>query len=285
MKTSNSHLTLASALFCVVAMLSQSLFADTIQTATVRFGTTNYSADWYLPTQQPAGIVYLQHGFARDKRHLKELGTYLMQQGLMVVAVKATMTGGAPALAPQVADAFRNRTLVPPNGYTLPSALVLAGHSAGGLHVTLVGKSLVERGFTGLRGVVLFDPVDANNLFGSAAQTVVNAYRPVRAVLARGGSCNSNNNTEAPLKALTGIAFVGFKLTNRSAHTDAEGSSSDWLGRLFCGTPQAANTGYLKQAAGGWAKDMVNGTITADYYPGGAFVQGLLNSNQAYLLK
>lgn len=283
--TSRISLTLAGAIMSVTALLPQQTLADTIKSATVRFGTTSYNADWYLPTRQPDGIVYLQHGFPRDKKNLKELGTHLMQQGLMVLAIKAGMTGGAPSLAPNVATAFRSRTLTPPNGYSLPSSLVLAGHSAGGLHVTLVGKSLVESGFTGLKGVVLFDPVDANNLFKTAAQTVVDSGKPLRAVLANGGSCNSNNNTEAPLRGLTGISFVGFKLTNRSAHTDAEGSSSDWLGRLFCGTPQAYNTNYLKQAAGAWAKDMVNGTVTADYYPGGSFVQGLLNTNNAYLIK
>lgn len=265
--------------------LSLDVNADVIKTGKVTFGTSSYNADWYLPTAQPNGLVYLQHGFQRDKKHVKDLGTSLMSKGFMVLAVSANMTGGNSSLVPQVADAFTQYKLTPPDGYTLPANVVLAGHSAGGLHLTLVGRELVARGYSGLKGLILLDPVDKDNKFASAAQAVVNQGLPLYAVTAKGSSCNASNNTEPALRALTGTSFVGFKLTVKSVHTDAEGSSSDFLGKLLCGTPQASNISALKTAAGGWANDMVYNTTTPDYYPGGAFIQSLLNSNTAYLIK
>ena len=269
----------------MVALLSRDVAADAVVSATVRIGTSNYSGDWYLPTATPKGLVYLQHGFQRNKGHLRALGNSLMAKGMMVLSINAGMTGGAPSLAPQVATALANRTLTPPNGYALPASFVLAGHSAGGLHVTLVGAELANQNVAGFRGVMLFDPVDANRLMATAMQNVVNSGRPVYAILANSGSCNSSNNAEPLLKALTGTSFVGFKLTARSAHTDAEGSSSDFLGRLLCGTPQTYNSGYLQQFAGGWALDLLGNTITGDYYPGGAAWQAIAAANRGYLLK
>lgn len=278
----------ASLLLCSLfagALLSAQASADTVVAAKVRFGSSSYSADWYLPSNTPKGLVYLQHGFQRNKGHLRALGNSLMAQGLMVLSVNASMTGGAASLAPNVAAAFANRTLTPPSGYVLPDAFVLAGHSAGGLHVSLVGADLANRGTAGFRGVILFDAVDANNRMATAMQRIVDSNRPVYAILANAGSCNSSNNAEPLLRALTGTSFVGFKLTSRSAHTDAEGSSSDFLGRLLCGTPQSHNTAYLQQFAGAWALDMLSNTITADYYPGGAAWQAIAAANHGYLLK
>ena len=283
MKSVKATLFLLSAL--VVTLLSRQATADAVVSATVRIGTSNYSGDWYLPTATPKGLVYLQHGFQRNKGHLRALGNSLMAQGLMVLSINASMTGGAPNLAPKVAAALANRSLTPPNGYPLPAAFVLAGHSAGGLHATLVGAELAARDTAGFRGVILFDAVDANNRMATAMQRVADSGRPVYAILANAGSCNSSNNAEPLLRALAGPSFVGFKLTSRSAHTDAEGSSSDFFGRLFCGTPQAHNSAYLQQFAAGWANDLLSNTITPAYYPGGAVLEELVAANNGYLLK
>lgn len=283
MHKSRSSLIFSATLLSV--LVSPSLMADVIQSGKVKFGTSSYNADWYLPTAQPSGLVYLQHGFQRDKKRLKDLGSSLMSKGLMVLAVNVGVTGGGSGVAPNVANAFVQNQLTPPNGYLMPPNVVLAGHSAGGLHVTLVGRELVNRGYSALKGVILFDPVDANNRFASAAQAIVNQGLPLLAITANPGSCNSNNNTEPALKGLVGPSYVGFKLINRSAHFDAEGTSSDWLGRTLCGASQAANIEALKTTAGAWALDLVNNTITPDYYPGGAYLQNLLSGNQAKLIK
>lgn len=283
MKLIKSVLVLLS--FLVVASVSPLAAADAVVSATVRIGTSNYPGDWYLPTATPKGLVYLQHGFQRNKGHLRALGNSLMAKGLMVLSINAGMTGGAPSLAPNVATALANRTLTPPNGYALPTAFVLAGHSAGGLHVTLVGAELATRNTAGFKGVILFDPVDANSRMAVAMQQVVDSGRVVYAVLANAGSCNSSNNAEPLLRALRGSNYVGFKLTARSAHTDAEGSSSDFLGRLLCGTPQAANSATLQQFAGGWAIDLLDNTVTAAFYPGGAALQDILSSGRGNLIK
>ena len=267
-----------------IAAASTAVMADQVVSKSVKIGTRNYSADWYLPSQPAKGLVYLQHGFQRNKSHLRELGNSLMSQGLMVVTVSASMTGGASSMAPQVATMLANRSMTPPTGYTLPSNYVLAGHSAGGLHVTLVGADLVNRNDSAFRGVVLFDPVDANNRMTAATNSIANSGRGVYAILANAGSCNSSNNAQPILRDLS-PAFVGFKLTNRSAHTDAEGGSSDFFGRLFCGTPQAENSAVLQAFAAGWAIDMLQQTSSPDFYPGGVLLQQLIAEDRAELLK
>ena len=93
----------ASLLLCSLfagALISAQASADTVVAAKVRFGSSSYSADWYLPSNTPKGLVYLQHGFQRNKGHLRALGNSLMAQGLMVLSVNASMTGGAASLAP-----------------------------------------------------------------------------------------------------------------------------------------------------------------------------------------
>ncbi|WP_246075821.1 PKD domain-containing protein [Aliikangiella marina] len=244
----------------------------------------NRAATWYLPDGQAAGWILLQHGFQRNKGHLDDMATHLMDNGFIVLTINSSVTGGNRNLALQVADDIIDNPPTPPNGITLPNQLIVAGHSAGGLFVSHVSGQLVERNFDQLKGAILFDPVDANPGMQTPLQTVVDAGIPVLSILANSGSCNSSNNALTPLRSLTD-AFVGIKLTDNSKHFDVEGSSTGGLPTWICGTPQVKNTNYVKTFTTGWATDMFNGTQTPDFYPGGSLIQQLIADDDGELIK
>lgn len=242
------------------------------------------SATWYLPDTTPGGWVLLQHGFQRNKNNLDDLATHLMDSGIMVLTINSNVTGGNSSLATDVADDLIDNPPVPPNGFSLPDNLVIAGHSAGGLFVSYMGGRLVERGFTNVRGAILFDPVDADDGMQSNLQSMIDSNKSVLSILANSSSCNSSNNALTPLRALSD-SFVGIKLTDNSKHTDVEGSSSGGIITWICGTPQTHNIAYLKDFTLHWVQDMLQGTYAQEYYPGGSVVQQLLADNDGVLIK
>ncbi len=239
---------------------------------------------WYIPDSPPTGWILLQHGFQRNKNNLDDLATFYMDNGLMVLTINSSVTRGNRSLARNVADDLIDNPLTPPNGIQLPDNLVIAGHSAGGLFMSYLGGRLMERNFDGLRGVILFDPVDANNGMNANLQAVINNGLPVLSILANSSSCNSSNNALQPLRALSDL-YVGIKLTDNSKHTDVEGSSTGGILRFICGAPAQKNVSYLKDFSLNWAKDMMNDTYSSDYYFGGAKVEQLLGSGDGELIK
>ena len=186
---------LYKSLVCVTALLSVSLavHAGVKVNQTIDLGG-NRSVTWYLPDTTPSGWVFFQHGFQRSKNNLDDIASHYMDNGLMVLTANSNVTGGNASLARNVADAIIDNPPTPPNGYELPANLLLSGHSAGGLFVTNLGARLVERSSTILAGMVLFDPVDADNAMYANMQAVVNSGAPVLAILANSNGCNSNNN-------------------------------------------------------------------------------------------
>jgi PKD repeat protein len=241
-------------------------------------------ATWYLPDIAPNGWILLQHGFQRNKSNLDDLATHLMDNGLMVLTINSSVSGGNSNLAISVADDLVDNPLTPPNGFVLPDNLVIAGHSAGALFVSHMGGRLVERGYANLKGALLFDPVDASNGMQANLQSVLDNGSQVLSILANSSSCNSSNNALTPLRALS-EAFVGIKLIDNSKHTDVEGSSTGGIITWLCGTPKAHNISYLQDFALNWFKDMLNETYSADYYPGGSKLQQLLADSDGELIK
>ncbi len=280
----NNMISKICAILVVSFMFTGNAMAQVVS-GQVQIGSSSYSADWYIPDATPKGLVYLQHGFFRNSGNLRNLGLSLMDQGMMVLSVNANMAGGNASLAVQAADAIADGDIVPPNGIAFPQQLVLAGHSAGALHATAMGARLAELNYSGFSGAVLLDPVDASNVMTSASQAIIDFGRPVYGLLARGGSCNSNNNAEPILANLASTSFVGLKLTSGSTHVDAEGANAGFFARLFCGSPTSANIAYIQDFTAAWAEDMLTGSQSSDYYPGGQVVNSIVNSNAGYLLK
>lgn len=271
------------ALILIQFMLAGTLFAGEKVNQSVDLGG-NRDGTWYLPDNIPNGWILLQHGFQRNKSNLDDLATHLMDNGIMVLTINSNVSGGNASLAVNVADDLVDNPPTPPNDIPLPDHLVVAGHSAGGLFVSHLGGRLVERNANGLKGALLFDPVDANDGMQSNLQSMLDNGKQVLSILANSSSCNSSNNALTPLRALN-QNFVGIKLTNDSKHTDVEGSSTGGIITWICGTPKAHNISYLKDFTLNWAQDMLNETYSADYYPGGAVMQQLLADDDGILIK
>ncbi|WP_196139555.1 PKD domain-containing protein [Aliikangiella sp. G2MR2-5] len=241
-------------------------------------------ATWYLPDGPAQGWVLLQHGFQRNKSNLDDLATHLMDNGLLVLTVNASVTGGNASLARDFADDLVDNSITPPNGVALPEKMVLAGHSAGGLFVSYMSGRLVERSFPNLQGVMLYDPVDKDDGMEANLQSAINSGSKVLSILANSSSCNSSNNALQPLTNLS-EPFVGIKLTNNSKHTDVEGSSTGGIITWVCGTPKDYNVAYLKEFSTAWIKDMISGTVSSSYYPGGDSLNQLLDEDDGVLIK
>ncbi|MEM9102560.1 MAG: hypothetical protein AAGB12_09555 [Pseudomonadota bacterium] len=264
--------------------LSQVVMAWTKVSNSITMNGQNFSADWYLPDNQARGLVYLQHGFQADKNNVSQLAEVYVSADIMVLAIDASMTGGNPSLAVTVADTFANQAITPPNGFPLPTRWVFAGHSAGGLHATLIAAELVQLGQS-VAGLVLFDPVDASSLMQTATARLQTAQVPYYGILANGGLCNSFNNSQGFFESIPNQTFGGFKLVDGSTHLDAYGTESYWYQSLFCGSPSTQNINYLREFSLEWVKSLLNVSTDSDYFPGGEIFEQIINVGDAVILQ
>mgnify|MGYP005845720471 CR=1 FL=1 len=248
--------------------------------------------EWHLPTAAPAGLVVVQHGFARRCANLRATARRLAEAGAMTLCVNAEMAGDGPLLADALAAAIV-QGLTAPDGRAVPRRVVVAGHSAGAVFAARVGLALAWADPSVLAGAILFDPVAVRGFAEDLAAVADGARRPVYAVMAARAGCNARHNA---LPALRGVAdaarasggdgFVGVELTAGSTHVDAEGEDTDWAAVCACGqgAPATANTEALRTLAARWTIDLLAGTREADAYPGRPYVDGLVASGRAISL-
>ncbi len=263
------------------------VFADatgSVINSQVAVAGTSYNADWYLPSGTPQGFMLLQHGFSRGCGNLRNTSINIMRQGVMLLCLNASMSGGNPSLGAALGDLMANRSLTPPNGKPLPLRYIVGGHSAGGHFASAVGKRLVERGYAQFAGAVLADPVAAGGFTDNLNAISAGGSRPVLAITANASACNSLNNANGALRGL-GNPFVGVQLTRLSTHNDVEGGNGDIVAQLACGFPQSINIGYMQVLSAAWARDLAYGTYTATYYPGGSYLQTLISQGRAKKIK
>lgn len=244
--------------------------------AGVTVGTTSYNADWYLPNATPVGFMLMQHGFARGCGNLRNTARAAMEKGLVVLCLNANMTGGNPTLGTALADALAAGTIVAPGGRTVPNAVVVGGHSAGGHFAGVVGARLATVAPARLGGAVLFDAVASEGFSANLAAISSGGTRPVLQIASRPNAGNLANNAFGALTALPN-AFVGVQLVwtgyllgvpyGGSCHTDAEGENGDLVGNvaLAC-TPHAPQTARLRALGSTWARDLATGTRTSAYW-------------------
>lgn len=258
---------------------------------TLVIGGTEYDVAWGLPAAGPVlGLAVVEHGFTRRCRNIAGTLEALVAQGLMTLCVDAPLAGGNPALADALAALLVEGT-TPPGGGPLPERIVVGGHSAGGAFAVRLGATLATLAPQRLAGAVLFDPVASGARFVDEIRALAGGgLRPVRAISANAGSCNANHNSYPGLRAVAADAaaagqdgFVGLQLINSSTHVDAEGSDSDLLAWTACrqGPPRRPNVATLRELAAAWAADLVRGTRTPAYYPGGTVVDGLVRDERA----
>lgn len=242
----------------------------------VTVGGTSYNADWYVPTGQARALMVLEHGFSRGCGNLRNTSKAILERGVMVLCLNASMQGGNPALGRALGDALADRTLTPPNGAVLPAAYIVGGHSAGGHFASVVGARLAERGYPQLRGAVLFDPVASDGFSANLQAISAGGSRPVLAVAARGGLANLYNNAFGALRGLPGdysgiqLLYANYVIgipVGGSCHTDVEGENGDFIGNLAVGcTPSTTNVARLRDFGATWASDLATGTRTDAYY-------------------
>jgi hypothetical protein len=239
-------------------------------------GGTSYNVDWYLPNGAASGLMVMQHGFSRGCGNLRGTAKAVAEKGVMVLCLNADMSGGNPGLAATLGDALAARTIAPPAGRALPTAYVVGGHSAGGHFASAVGARLAAKGYAGLKGAVMFDPVAADGFSANLKAISAGGARPVLSVAARPSVINLSNNSFGALKDLAN-PFVGVQLVwsgfafgipyGGSCHTDSEGENGDAIGNTaaLC-TPSATQTARLRDLSSTWARDLTTGTRTSAYW-------------------
>ncbi|MFC4121617.1 hypothetical protein [Nonomuraea zeae] len=268
------------------------------------FTTLRQGSDWYFPSGTPKALLWLQHGFAGTNDGMADTAQRFAAQGFLVFAPTLPSAhiygctlqnlGNNTDFLRNVAALFGNsadpgaglgrsfadaRTKAGRAGLALPSALVFAGHSAGGEAVPYVTEQLhagYPAAFSRVRGLVLFDPVKSvigDNLGGSLGPLATTGL-PILAISSPPYLCNSNASGTVELVDRLARPFLGVRLTTGS-HIDVEGASAPAVERLACGTPQAKNVSALQTLATGWASDFVTGSVTPGLYPGGAYYEGL----------
>lgn len=301
----------AAAVIACTPLITPTAAADTTVTKVSNkvdircaFTTLHQSSDWYFPSGTPKALLWLQHGFAGSNDAVDDSARKFTAQGFLVFAptlptanlLGCTLEnlGNNTDFLHNVADLFgkaadpgdklgrsfadaKSKAGLP--NLALPSAMVFAGHSAGGEAVPYVAQELrADYGpaFANLRGVILFDPVKSfigNNL-SSSLNHLSNTTLPILAVTAPPYSCNRDGAGTKVLLDQLDRTFLGVRLTSGS-HIDVEGASAPAPDKVTCGTPQAKNVEALQRLSVAWAGDFVSGSTTADYYPGGGYYESL----------
>jgi len=255
----------------------------------LEIGGQALDAEWHLPAGEAAGLVLVQHGFARSCANLRTTAQRIAAQGAMTLCVNTERARGDPALADALAAAMLHG-LAAPDGRAVPPRVVVAGHSAGAVFAARVGRALAWADTSRLAGAILFDPVAVRGFDDNLVAIADGARRPVYAVMAARAGCNAHHNALPALqriarasRAAGGDGFVGIELTQGSTHVDAEGEDTEPLAVLACGQgpPSPANTEVLRTLAARWALDLLRGTREADAYPGRPYLDGLLASARA----
>ncbi|MFB7719709.1 MULTISPECIES: hypothetical protein [unclassified Nocardia] len=268
------------------------------------FSTLHQSSDWYFPAGTPKALLWLQHGFASSNDSVDDSARKFAAQGFLVFAptlptaniLGCTLEnlGNNTDFLHNVADLFGKaadandklgrsfteaKAKAGRTDLTLPTAIVFAGHSAGGEAVPYVAQQLrasYASAFANLRGMILFDPVKSfigNNL-SSSLNHLDNSGLPILAITAPPYTCNRDGAGSKVLLDQIHRSFLGVRLTS-GAHIDVEGSSAPAPDKVACGTPQAKNVDALQKLSVAWAGDFVSGSTTADYYPGGGYYESL----------
>ena len=165
----------------------------------------------------------------------------------------------------------------------LPDELVFVGHSAGGEAVEYVAEQLhasYPATFAQLRGIVSEDGV--KSFFGSNTDVALAGLAGTAVLIYATASqsylCNLfQSGTRAIEQYLAGRPFLGVNVTT-GVHGDALGPSSPFYENVVCGFPRPVNVDAVWQLSQGWISDMIAGTTTPDFYPGGALYTALENA-------
>ncbi|MDZ4233655.1 MAG: alpha/beta hydrolase [Dietzia sp.] len=248
-------------------------------------------ADWYFPDndEPPTGLIYLQHGFLATASFYSATAAYLAEKtNSIVVAPTLTWnifdTENYPLMLPQthraVADLFLgDRSVLNASaraaGFagTLPTRVVLAGHSAGGGLVTGTARYLVESGAADdLAGVLMFDGAGFLDHMSLDLAKIPHSI-PVYNLAAEPDSWNTYGDANIRLAQARPGVFTGV-LVEGGRHSDSMQSASpiiQFMSYLATGFSSPVNINANEILGAGWINDMFAGTHTAKLYgPAGA---------------
>ncbi|MDS1116310.1 alpha/beta hydrolase [Gordonia westfalica] len=267
------------------------------------------AARWYFPPGRPTALVWLQHGFSRTAANLDSLARSYASAGFLVVSptldsvnlggcavafniadnaafartVGGVFGSGRDAAGPLGTSLVRARDAAHRPDVTMPYRMVFAGHSAGGEFVVVAADALRRAdpaAYRRLAGIMLFDPV--NSFFGthfvSAAASLGAARLPIRVLASQPSVSNTFESGVSVLQRTTRQEFLGARLVT-GIHIDAEGDSTDLIGEVSeLAVPRPRNGRVIRTLAAGWSSDIVAGSVTPTYYPGGRYYDLLLTT-------
>lgn len=248
-------------------------------------GHKDVPADWYFPdTDTPAGLIYLQHGFLANASFYSATAAYLAEKTSSVVVVP-TLTWNFfdvdnyplewPTTGRAIADLFTgDRVALTASaraaGYDgeLPTKLVLAGHSAGGGLIAMVGRYMAEAGNTDdLAGLVMFDGVGTLSFLTQDLAKIPLSV-PVYNIAADPSRWNWYGDTNRKLDLVRPGMFTGVTIKGGN-HADGMQTTApivQYFAYLAMGFSSPVDVMANKVLAAGWINDMLEGTRTAGLY-------------------
>lgn len=253
--------------------------------AKMNFGRTSVSVSWYLPeTQHAKGFVILFHGFARNKGHMRDLASRLQKEGLVVLtpSLGLGLINNKDFLN-SMSEGLSALEKIPGTEFSLPSTLVVAGHSAGGKNAAILGASLRRSLGERLAGVMLLDPVERDGQLETALNALEEQGVDTLSVLARPSSCNANSNATELLKRFK-ADFKGLRFV-KGSHCDAEGTSTDGMCRMPCGASQEQTMESTQAFAVNWILGFSEASRRHSYFPGGEVLGKVLDNAEGSLLE
>jgi hypothetical protein len=204
-----------------------------------------------LPAGEPAGSVWLQHGFARSPKHLSALTQRLVGVGLEVLAPHLPSLRRHRLLDdPEVLDELAIR--VPASSHSIDGRMVLVGHSVGGASLAHAAAVLLADGPAPL-GLVLLDPNESLTGLMEPALGALNDL-PVHAAVAPPNRCNRSGQAADWLSALANAEVVEVP---KGSHCDAEGKA-DLACRMGCGKVDPAAALQVASLAVEWTQRLAN---------------------------
>lgn len=227
---------------------------------------------WVYPRTGPyKAWILLQHGFMRNKDHMRDLATILAKDGYMVITPtlsKDQLTG--KRFIESFATLIIKKKFPKPRFWEeLPENFILSGLSLGATFAARAGEKLHKEHVERFKGVLLFDPVDLENKIKDSFNTLKGTGL-VLSIFSRPSQCNLLNSVANHLPKLEAL-FPGVRLL-KGTHCDAEGDSSDWLCYSTCGLSRPKSVLALKTLTKGWIDFLLNGPsdFNFSYFPGGA---------------
>lgn len=244
------------------------------------------AADWYFPDndEPPTGLIYFQHGFLATASFYNATAAYLAEKTNSIV-VAPTMTwnifdtANYPLMLPEthraIADLFGGdqaalNASAQAAGFagTLPTRLVLAGHSAGGGLVAGTAGYMSELGIAdNLAGVVMLDGAGHLDYMDSDLAKIPHSI-PVYNLAAEPYSWNTFGDANLRLAQARPGMFTGI-VVDGGSHSDSMQSSNPFIqfaAYLATGFSSPLNVWANEILASGWINDMFHGTHTTGLY-------------------